>query len=179
MKINLILPIVFISLILTGCNLLKTQGPHYMSVKQPESDANTALIYIYRVNNIVGYKGSMSVTINDKHEFDLSDSTFSYFKLQPGIYSLKTEWSFMDKPLFEEGHFDPKSKEFTFESGKTYYINYSIKRNNEPDSILAQQSLLGKSLSKSNILSASLELEPESLASKNLRSCYLFDAKVN
>lgn len=179
MKTKFILSLTILSLLLSGCNLLKTKGPHYSSIKQPALQADSALIYIYRTSNITGYKGSMSVTINEKNEFDLSDSTFTYFKLKAGEYSFKTEWSFMDKPLFEEGHFDQKSKIFNFEAGKKYYINYSIKEDNAPSTGLEQQSLLGKSLSKSHILSASLEIENESLAKNNLTKCYFFNAKIN
>jgi hypothetical protein len=170
MKAILIFPLV---LILTGgCSLIGLYGPEFQQADRPIPRGDSALVYVYRVGRGPDVKiGSVNITVDGEYVFGVKNHGYSFFYLQPGSHLFKAEWPFMEKPLFEEGHFDPKTLQLATEAGKTYFVNYLIDQDTKPKTWDETSSLIGKALSKSHIISAGIQLENEAVGFANLQKC--------
>ena len=167
-KLNLLA----IAIFMNGCSLHKVEGPSFNDVMKPTPNDNSSLVYIYRVNDHDRFSnGAINVKINDRRTIELYANAFAYSVLEPGEYTFSVEWAFWDKPLLEDGKFDSKNMSYTFEPGKTYYLNYSIKLDDEPIRYLEKNGLLGKLLSHSHVISAGLEIETDSVGLSKLETC--------
>jgi len=164
--------LVVIAIYTNGCSMYKKDGPAFNEAMKPKPNNSSSIVYFYRVNEHDRFSsGALNITINDKDTFELTTNVFAYSILEPGEHTATVEWEFWDKPLLEDGKFDSKKIKFKVESGKTYYFNYSIKLDDEPIRYLEKNSLLGKILSHSHVLSAGLELESEDVGLKKITSC--------
>ncbi len=160
-----------IAVIMTACSTAGINGPRFDETPKRPLRQDAALIYVYRVGYTYIKLGSVQISVNDKLIFGVKDRGFTAFYLRPGKHQFKAEWPLMEKPLFEEGHFDPKTLTVDAEAGKTYYINYLIQESDQPITYMEQSSLLGKALSKSRILFAGLVQENEATGLSNLSIC--------
>ena len=167
-KFNLLI----IAILMNGCSLHKVEGPSFNDVMKPKPNDKSSIVYIYRVNDHDRFSsGAINVKINGKNTIELYTNAFAYSILEPGEHTFTVDWAFWDKPLLEDGKFDTKTISYTFEPGKTYYLNYSIKLDDEPVRYLEKNGLLGKLLSHSHVISAGLEIERESMGLTKLKTC--------
>src|SRR3990172_8755583 len=157
---------------LLGCSELIPRGSEFHHTGKPAIDPNKAIVYIYRVGQGAEFKiGAINISVNDKKIFSVLDEGFTWISLEPGPRTFKAEWSWDEKPLFEEGHFDPKLLDLNVAAGKIYYINYRIKKDNKPITYIESTSLLGKAFSKSHVMSVDFVSEDEPTALRSLTFC--------
>lgn len=160
------------ALVITACSTIGVNGPRFQETAQSGMRTDAALVYVYRVGQWTDIRvGSVQISVGGKFVLGLKDQGFTSFYVGPGKHQFRAEWSFMEKPLFEGGHFEPKTLAVDVEAGKTYYINYLIQEDGRPTTYMEQSSLLGKSLSKSHVLFAGLVEENETVGLKNLPLC--------
>lgn len=158
--------------LIAGCSPMSARGPSYRDVQAPELKSDKALIFLYRVGFFTSVRhGSVTVSIDGKKLVSLSDQVFTVTYLDPGTHEFVAEWPFAEKPLFEEGNFEPKLLSVSMEAGKTYYINYRISEDDKSTTFMETQGLLGKALSRSHVTFVGLVLENESISQSNLRVC--------
>src|SRR5262245_43741874 len=119
--------------VLTACSTIKVTGPRFQDLEKPPSRPDEAIVYVYRVGQWTDIRlGSVQISIYEKFIFGVKDQGFTSFYVKPGKHQFKAEWPFMEKPLFEEGHFEPKVLSIDIEAGKVYYINYMIQEDGRP-----------------------------------------------
>ncbi len=163
--------------LLSGCSPMSAKGPSYRDVQVPETKSDKALVFLYRVGAYTRIRhGSVKISVDGKKLMSLSDQVFTTTYLDPGPHEFVGEWSFLEKPLFEEGNFEPKLLSVSMEAGKTYYINYRIAEDDKSTTLMETQGLLGKALSKSHVIFVGLVLEDESVSQSNLRVCRFLPA---
>ena len=158
--------------LLAGCTLPRFKGDNFSDVEKPLASLKNATVYVYRVGqgNQVRY-GAVMIFVDAVNIFHVRDKGFTWFLIAPGTHLFKAEWPWDEKPLFEEGHFDPRFLSVNLEAGKTYYINYKILQDTKPVTYSESMSLLGKAMSKSHIISVGLVVEAEAEALRNLDVC--------
>jgi len=153
--------------------MIPVDGPRFDAAEKPTIKPDKAIIYVYRFGQGGETKGgSVNLSVDSRYLFGVKDTGFTWFYIDPGTRQIRAEWSWHEKPLFEEGNFDPKVLSMPFEAGKTYYINYKIERDVYPTSYNEQFfGLAGKALSKSHIIAVQLISEDEATGLRSLRWC--------
>ena len=137
---------------------------------QPFADGSKAIVYVYRINN-GRCVGRVGMSADGKKITEIGDLEYSWCRIAPGDHIFRAEWGLMDKPMFEEGHFDAKTLNVKIEPNKIYYLCYSIRENDNPTTMLESSGLLGKALSKSHVTSVEFLSEEEALGLHNIRTC--------
>lgn len=112
--------------------------------------------------------GSVPIYVDDKEVFSVKDWRYTYFWVTPGPHKIKAKWSILEKPLFENGHFEASTVDLDIEAGNAYFLNYKIVQDGTPPSPMA--SLIAP-LSKSHVISAGLILETHDIGRLNLINC--------
>lgn len=167
--ITLVLPMVLL-VALSGCSALSSSGPKFAMNAQPFADSSKSIVYVYRLTN-GRWVGRVDMTVDGKKFVEIGDSEYSWCRVSPGDHIFRAEWGLMDKPMFEEGHFDAKTLNVKIESNKIYFLCYSIRENSNPTTMLESSGLLGKALSKSHVTSVEFLSEEEALGLHNIRTC--------
>jgi hypothetical protein len=164
----------FVLVLAVGCSLIGVYGPEFQDADRPFPRSDEALVYVYRVGRGPDVKiGSVNISVDGEHVFGVKNRGYSFFYLRPGTHLFKAEWPSLEKPLFEEGHFDPKALHVAMEGGRTYFINYLVHKDTNPVTFTEASSLIGKAFSKSHVISADLCLENETVGFSNLQGCKL------
>jgi hypothetical protein len=112
--------------------------------------------------------GSVPIYVDNKEVFSVKDWRYTYFWVTPGPHKIKAEWSVLEKPWFENGHFDASEVGLDIEAGKAYFLNYQIVQDATPPSPLANTLV---PFSKSHVLSAGLILETHDVGREKLSHC--------
>ena len=154
----------------SGC--ATTPGRLLWSIDKPTPTVEKAAVYLFRVSDSRPRPGRVIISVDGKELVGLKDREFSWCYLPPGDHTFRAEWSLMDKPLFEAGHFDAKTLVTKIEANRTYYICYFVQEDGDPPTMLEGAGLLGKALSKSHVVSVELITEDETRALANLASCH-------
>lgn len=141
---------------LCGCELMSPSGPRYSAIVQPHPSADKALVYVYRTTN-GRWVGRVHILVDGKLLAEIGDMEYSWCQLAPGKHVIRAEWGLMDKPMFEGGQFEPKTFDLTVAPEKTYQVCYSINDDGEKPGLVESSGLLGKVLSKSHVISVTLE----------------------
>lgn len=142
----------------------------------PVPRLDVALVYVYRVG--IGEEvrvGSVRIAVDGKAVFGVKNYGYSWFYLPAGTHEFKADWSFMEKPRFEEGHFGPSVITLETQPGMTYYINYLINQSEEGKSakgFAGSLGLIGKASSKSHVIFDGLVIEGDALGRQNLSQCH-------
>ncbi len=154
-------------------------------ITQPKAATDKALVYVYRVTD-GRWVGRVDVSVDGKKIAGIGDWEFSWCYLVPGDHTFRAEWGLMDKPMFEEGHFDPKTLNFKIEANKIYYVCYAIRENGSPPTMLEKGSgvlgnlgLVAKAASKSHVTSVELLPEDEVRALPMLTRCDLRESEMS
>lgn len=167
--------VLLVILLLNGCSTRPLLGPSFNKTEMPSIRKDAALVYLYSVGKGNEYRYDiMNISVDGNDVLDITNNAFTTFYIKPGPHQFVAEWPFsniMNKPLFEDGHFDPKTLSVTLEAGEKYYINYFIEENSEPATTLETSSLAGKAFSKSHIIFAGLVEEDETTAISKLSTC--------
>jgi len=159
------------TLLIGGCHSLTTKGVPFQEAEKPTLNSNLSTVYVYRVGEGNAMEiGGVKIDIDDSSIFNVVDHGFTWFYIEPGLHEIKASWSWLEKPMFEEGHFDEKRLSIKFQAGKTYYINYKIVQDRKPDTYMETTSLAGKALSDTHIQSVKLVNEKEDIAIHKLRA---------
>jgi len=112
--------------------------------------------------------GSVPIYVDGKEVFKVKDWRYTYIWVTPGPHKIKAEWSILEKPLFENGHFEASTVDLDIEAGKAYFLNYKIVQDGTPPSPMAS---LVAPFSKSHVISAGLILETHEIGRLNLSNC--------
>jgi hypothetical protein len=158
--------------IFVGCALPRFKGDNFRDIEKAPVSSEKATVYVYRVGQGNPVRlGAVMIFVDDMNIFHVRDKGFTWFLIAPGPHRFKAEWPWDEKPLFEEGHFEPRFLSLNLEAGKTYHINYKILQDTKPITFSESMSLLGKAMSKSHVISVGLVVEAEAEALKNLEVC--------
>ena len=140
-----------------------------LNLKIPDARNDVGLVLVMRYG--LGLRmttGSVPIYVDNKKVFSVEDWRYTYFWVTPGAHKIKAEWSILEKPMFEGGHFDPSTLDLDIEAGKTYFINYQIVKDSVRESPMG---MLFKPLSISHVISAGLILETREAARGKLIDC--------
>jgi hypothetical protein len=161
----LIIPLIVLTI---GCE--STPPPAVpINLKIPEVRPDVGLVLVMRFGQGLRMTtGSVPIYMDDKKVFSVQDWRYSYFWVAPGAHKFKAEWSVLEKPMFEHGHFDASTLDLEIEAGKTYFVNYQIVKEAVGESPMG---VLFKPLSKSHVISAGLILETQVSARSKLIYC--------
>jgi len=138
---------------------------------KPSSTAQKAIVYFYRISDNGPKRGRVNMSIDGAEVVGLNDSQYTWCRVTPGAHNFRAEWAILDKPLFEEGHFDAKVLEIEIAPNRSYYVCYSIEADDNRATMLEQSGLLGKALSKSHIQEVDLISKSETQGRGDLVSC--------
>lgn len=113
MKIQLTL---IASLVLSGC---ATPGPAFTPAPVPASDANQALVYLYRPDAFILGGRDAHFYVDDKQVVDLSRNKHAWIHVPAGHHQFKQKWTW-----------DISTKELVldadWQAGKSYYYRFSV-----------------------------------------------------
>ena len=146
------------------------------AAETPSPRPDMALVYVYRVGTGEEVRiGSVHISVDGKAVFGVKNYGYSWFYVPAGAHQFTAEWSVMEKPLFEDGHFGPSVVDLDVQPGMTYYINYLVNQSEErksPKGFLGSFGLIGKASSKSHVISDGLVIEDEALGARNVSQCH-------
>jgi hypothetical protein len=111
------------------------------------------------------------MSIDGREFVGLKDAQYSWLSVTPGSHIFRAEWAALDKPLFEEGHFDGKTLDLDVTPNRVYYICYSIEEDESSPTMLESSGLLGKALSKSHVREVDFGAKEEPQGKGDLVSC--------
>jgi hypothetical protein len=154
-----------------GSEVREFNERNYGVMSKPSPTAQKAIVYFYRISDNGPRLGRVNMSIDGREAAGLKDSQYTWCSIAPGAHYFRAQWAVLDKPLFEEGHFDAQVLNLDIAPNRSYYICYSIEADDNPPTMLEQSGLLGKALSKSHVREVDFISKDEAQGRGDLVSC--------
>ncbi|WP_017901595.1 DUF2846 domain-containing protein [Pseudomonas asplenii] len=107
------IPALLLMLLLTGCGHTSSTQPYFEPPPPPEGKA---LLYMMRTQVIQGSLYDSVFSINDSAVVGLSDKTYSWIQVSPGLHKVSAGQSPHPKNVFLN---------LPIEAGKEYFVEYT------------------------------------------------------